>query len=291
VYQVGVVADKDQESKIEQGWESELLKGVLERDKEGNYSIKWETRIILISQLNAGGRGMELSELVNFNNRLLTFDDRTGTVFEIIQDKPAVIPLYTLKDGDGTASKGFKAEWGTVKDDVIYVGGPGREWTNSAGEIVNHDAQWVKVIDLKGHVENISWVHVYQALRVATGTEYPGYLIHESVRFHPLLRRWFFLPRRASKLAYDGAEDEKRGTNLIITTNEEFGDIKVSTVGPLIGTHGFSSFVFLPGREDELAALKSVEVVDVNETYITVFNLDGRILLPETKIGDVKFVY
>lgn len=44
-------------------------------------------------------RGMELSELVVFNGKLLTFDDRTGMVFEIINDK--AIPWLLLLDGDG----------------------------------------------------------------------------------------------------------------------------------------------------------------------------------------------
>lgn len=42
---------------------------------------------------------MELSELVTFNGRLLTFDDRTGIVFEIVNNK--AIPWVLLMDGDG----------------------------------------------------------------------------------------------------------------------------------------------------------------------------------------------
>lgn len=42
---------------------------------------------------------MELSELVTFNGHVLTFDDRTGLVFEIIGDK--VVPWTILMDGDG----------------------------------------------------------------------------------------------------------------------------------------------------------------------------------------------
>lgn len=45
------------------------------------------------------GRGMELSELVVFDGRLLTFDDRTGMVFQIINDR--AIPWLLLMDGDG----------------------------------------------------------------------------------------------------------------------------------------------------------------------------------------------
>lgn len=42
---------------------------------------------------------MELSELVVFDGKLLTFDDRTGLIFEIVNDK--AVPWLLLLDGDG----------------------------------------------------------------------------------------------------------------------------------------------------------------------------------------------
>lgn len=48
------------------------------------YSINFEPIQTLVSQHNKAGRGMELSELTIYKNRLLSFDDRTGTVFEIL---------------------------------------------------------------------------------------------------------------------------------------------------------------------------------------------------------------
>lgn len=48
---------------------------------------------------------MELSELVVFNGKLLTFDDRTGIVFEV--EKANVTPWVILQDGDGKSSKGI----------------------------------------------------------------------------------------------------------------------------------------------------------------------------------------
>ena len=36
-------------------------------------------------------------------------------------------------------------------------------------------------------------------------------------------------------------------------------------------------------------ALKSEEIEGKIATYITVFNLDGLVLYPETKIGDYKY--
>ena len=43
---------------------------------------------------------MELSELVAFNGKLYSVDDRTGVVFEITPDDK-VIPWVILQDGDG----------------------------------------------------------------------------------------------------------------------------------------------------------------------------------------------
>jgi soluble calcium-activated nucleotidase 1 len=62
------------------------------------------TTLIMIPLIS--GRGMELSELVVFNGKLLSFDDRTGFIYEITNDNQA-IPWILLTDGDGkSTSKG-----------------------------------------------------------------------------------------------------------------------------------------------------------------------------------------
>ena len=50
-------------------------------------------------------------------------------------------------------------------------------------------------------------------------------------------------------LRYNDVIDEKKGTNVMITADDDFRDIKVSKVGNLIPTHGFSSFKFIPGTK------------------------------------------
>ena len=47
---------------------------------------------------------MELSELVVFNARVFTVDDRTGIVYEVLNNK--VVPWAILSDGDGKQTKG-----------------------------------------------------------------------------------------------------------------------------------------------------------------------------------------
>ena len=76
----------------------------------------------------------------------------------------------------------------------------------------------------------------------------------------------------------------------MLSCSPGFERVVVSRAGPLSPTHGFSSFKFVPDTDDQLVlALKSEEVGGTVATYILAFTLDGRILLPETKIGEVKY--
>ncbi|ELK38016.1 Soluble calcium-activated nucleotidase 1 [Myotis davidii] len=211
---------------------------------------------------------MELSDLVVFNGKLYSVDDRTGVVYRIEGNTP--VPWVILSDGDGTVGKGFKAEWLAVKDEHLYVGGLGKEWTTTTGEVVNENPEWVKVVGFRGSVNHENWVASYNALRAAAGIHPPGYLIHESACWSDALQRWFFLPRRAS--------------------HERYRAVSVRRVGEVVPTHGFSSFKFVPNTDDQvIVALKSEEDGGKVATYIMAFTLDGRFLLPETKVGDVKY--
>ena len=63
-------------------------------------------------------------------------------------------------------------------------------------------------------------------------------------------------------------------------------------IGEVSPTHGFSSFKFVPNTHDKLiVALKSEENQGKTSSYIMAFDIDGTILLPETKIdgGDYKY--
>ena len=62
---------------------------------------------MLKTSLAQGGRAMELSELVVFNGNLLTFDDRTGAVYQI--DSKNSYPWVLLADGHGKVSKGAQS--------------------------------------------------------------------------------------------------------------------------------------------------------------------------------------
>jgi len=232
--------------------------------------------------------GMELSELIVFNGKLYALDDRTGIIYEIIGNR--VVPWVVLADGNGQVSKGFKAEWATVKDQTLYVGGLGKEFTNNKGDILNYDPQWIKTVSVTGEVQHTNWREKYLALRESIGIKYPGYMIHESCAWSSIHKKWFFLPRRSSKLSYRDDTDELMGTNLLITSDNVFKNVQVSHIGEVIPSHGFSSFKFLPGSDDGvIVAIKSEEVKGATASYITAFTVQGKILLPETKIADVKY--
>lgn len=66
--------------------------------------------------------------------------------------------------------------------------------------------------------------------------------------------------------------------------------MQIKRIGEVVPTHGYSSFKFLPGTNDRIiVALKSEEVGSKTSSYITVFNIDGKIILPEVKVADHKY--
>jgi len=128
-------------------WRSFLKRGFLYYDADkGSVDLEWESGepTEVSYSLAAGGRGMELSELVTFDGHLLTVDDRTGVIYRLSPDKGQVVPWLILADGDGQQAKGFKGEWFAVKDEHLYVGGLGKEWTTPDGEVLNFNPMHVK---------------------------------------------------------------------------------------------------------------------------------------------------
>ena len=66
--------------------------------------------------------------------------------------------------------------------------------------------------------------------------------------------------------------------------------LQVTYIGEIVPTHGFSSLKFIPDTGDMvMVALKSEEDKGVTATYVIVFTISGDILLPETKVADLKY--
>ena len=291
-----IVADLDKESRVKDDkkgrWRSILKKGELRKQKDGSFTIHWLEDQEIFTQLSEAGRGMELSALLEYHDRLYSFDDRTGLVFELVKGNKA-IPRYILMEGDGNTTKGQKTEWATVKDDSMIAGSFGKEYTNPDGSIANTNNMWVSIIHNTGEITHEDWTGRFNKLRKVAGCPYPGYMIHEAIMWSAIRRQWVILPRRVSKEPYDEKEDEKRGSNVVMLASEDFSSIEVRHITPITPTRGFSEFKFLPESNDEIiVALKSEENEEqqTQNSYITVFDLEGHILLSESVIpGNHKF--
>eukprot|EP01084_Bolivina_argentea_P231619 390551_1 len=313
-YRIQLISDLDEDSKVEGKDEykailktGELVR-TLKQQSEGRtissnkvdsyeYSIKWTEDEIITSEYSEGGRGMELSELVDFGDMLLTMDDRTGIIYSINQEKDhniTVVPKHILSEGDGSVAKGMKIEWATVKDNTLYVGSFGKEFTDSQGNVVSNSPLWVVTLDTTlGNVQRSDWQKRYEKLLLAVDVP-DGYLIHEAVNWSKYMKKWVLLPRRLSNNTYDPVTDEDMGTNKIIIASDDFEDIKVLEVGTVSPKRGFSTFKFLPGTSDQvIVAVKSEEqaVAEKQDSFLMVFDLQGNVLLDELLIepGGAKF--
>lgn len=281
---------------------STLLPGILTRDDATNrYSIKFEPHRTLVSQHNEAGRGMELSELTIYNKRLLSFDDRTGTVFEILSTPDGndsyVVPRFVITEGDGDTDKGMKWEWATIKNNELILGSMGKEFTRPDGSIENTNNLWVAVLNERGELRRDDWKGKFDFVRSLVGASPPGYIIMEAILWSDHLKKWVFLPRRISSTAYDEVADERKGSNRVVLVNDKFTDgnvveikMKSSDMDPL---HGFSTFAFVPGTQDHHAmAVRSVEEDCTGalekckqRSYIMVFDvLTGEVLMDEVQI-------
>lgn len=291
-YKLLAIADLDTNSKLiksDTKYSSYLLRGSLTLSEDHKHAeINFDSNAKEIqSQYSYGDRGMELSELVVFNGKLFTCDDRTGIVYEVDLNKNQAIPWVILPDGDGLNGKGFKCEWMTVKDKQLYVGGLGKEWTTTRGVLVNDNPQWIKIVGQLGDVTHVNWTSTYNKIREKLGYSFPGYMIFESCCWDDLSERWYWLPRRASNQSYDEELDEKRATNLLISADERLNVISSLRVGNVVPTRGYSSFKFVPNTNNQLIiALKSEEESGRTRSFVNLFDIYGNILLDDILLSD-----
>jgi len=316
VYKFATITDMDQLSRIKDEekptFRSVLLPGTLTREGSNlddcTYKIELdkENTRELISKHNEAGRGMELSELTLYANRLLAFDDRTGSVFEILNEKKGtssiVAPRYVLTEGEGDTDKGMKWEWATVKDGNLYLGSMGKEYSKPDGSIANINNLWIVIISPDGQIQRVDWSDQYNFVRKKLDCMFPGYVMHEAILWSDQLKKWVFLPRRISQEAYDENKDERKGSNKVILVDEKFKSAKIVEIAmaDLDPLHGFSTFAFVPGTGDKHAiAVRSVEedcvggddTICKQRSYVIVFDvLSGKVLMDEVQIGlEMKF--
>jgi soluble calcium-activated nucleotidase 1 len=296
-YEIAIIADMDLESRLSNdsigSFKSSLILGELVRvPGSRNYTVDWQKPKQLLGEYNEGGRGLELSELIHFDGKLLTCDDRTGIIYEVNIGKLELFPRFIVPTGNGNKTKGFKCEWMAVKDQELYVGSTGKEWTNKQGKLISYDTQWIKIIDRHGEQRAIDWREQYNALpdKIGIRGHADGYIVHEAVNWNPYSNEWAFLPRRVSHEPYDADTESNKGSNHLFTANDDFSNVNFALVGDKHIEQGFSSFKFLPHRPNEVIALKTVELADRIETYVTVIDIvANEYLMKETRIESNKY--
>jgi len=307
-FRFSAVTDLDQLSAVKDAkkplFRSYFLPGTLKKTGSSDYEISFETPREIVTGHNEAGRGAEFSELTIYNDRLLTFDDRSGDVFEILNNQDGtesfVVPRFVITEGEGDTDKGMKWEWATVKDGNLYMGSMGKEYTAPDGTVLNTNNLWIGILNSRGELRRENWVKQYSVVRKALGAESPGYIIMEAILWSQHLKKWVFLPRRISSTKYDENEDERSGGDKVVLVDEKFKSAEVVTIqmeaDPL---RGFSSFAFVPGTGDRHAiAIRSVEEDCTGDlelckqrSYFLVFDVTtGEVLSKEKKYkDDMKF--
>ncbi|EYC15020.1 hypothetical protein Y032_0038g3586 [Ancylostoma ceylanicum] len=293
-YQLLAITDMDKSTHAEQWkWRAVTRRGELTINlNRTKVEVKWKKELDqnITSGFNYKGRGMELSDISEYDGRLLSPDDKTGMLYELRGNE--AVPWIFLNSGPGNTTSGMKVEWLTIKNGFLYAGGHGCEYRDKQGEVVTEDPMWVKRISRKGVVTSLDWRRTFRRMRKIAGYGTPGYLTHEAVQWSDIQNKWFFLPRKASKTRYNETVDETMGTNLLITSP----DLKKFNVVHIGGElkhpeRGFSAFDFVPDTADRIiVALKSKELGNETASYITVFNIDGTVLLEDQRLDDeLKF--
>ena len=192
-FKFAAITDLDELSKVSDPqkleWQSFILTGSISQKVDTNqYTIQMDSSPMrtLKTKHNEGGRGAEFSELTVYDDRLLTFDDRTGDVFEVLNTADGthsyVAPRFVITEGSGDTDKGMKWEWATVKDGLLYMGSMGKPYTRPDGSIANTNNLWIVTLNQDGVLSRFDWAPVYETVRAALGAS-SGYVIHEAVRW------------------------------------------------------------------------------------------------------------
>lgn len=318
VYPFVCVADEDKHSRVFsprsgriKTWKSELKHCILSCKKGKYWSV---TRRSPQEFRNAcagddSGRGLELSELVWFDQRLLTMDDRTGVLLEFVKGLPE--PKFFLDTVHG-GSKGFKAEWAVQKGPALLIGSHGNVNLRKSlpMQLINMKTLDITVLDAEHVFSTLHDACIGDQLRLEGERDAlkGAYLTHECCAYSKRRGKFFFAPRQVAWDPYTKESAGRRGSNLLAITALDFdfsrnkvtcSDVQLLRVGKENRLRGFSALAFLPdSNENILMALKSTECEvngeEVIESFVTVFELfdddrQTRTLVEDIPLGQVKY--
>ncbi|CAB3400190.1 unnamed protein product [Caenorhabditis bovis] len=296
---IALISDMDLKTKDTNNWFSTIKYGALAFSQNRTSSfIHWLGAVNITSTININQRSMEMSDLKIFQNKLLSVDDKLGIIYWLRNG--TAIPWVIASTGDGSKSTPFKGEWMTIKNNELYLGSSGHEVVSAEGEYINDDEMFIRIISPNGGMRTENWTSRFVKLRRSIGINFPGFMIHEAVQWSDVHRKWFFLPRYASKQPFNARNFYETGSNILLSTSDCFCDFKAVEVGKNNNHRGFSAFQFVPGTRDEIiAAIKTEEVPRDQSnpfankrlaTFITVFRIDGTVLLDDIPVDqDYKY--
>jgi nucleoside diphosphate kinase len=305
---LALVADQDEAAAGAEGWTSFLRYGKLVYNGDlgaGSYSIDMPGEQPLRTKRgDKAGRGAEYSALEVFAGRLITADDRTGNLDEIVACGDgfnfrvqacvnAAGEEMSVPMGDGSKNKPLKCEWSTQKDGKMLIGSTGKERTDDDGNVVHEGEMWIKAFDPATlAMEHLDWRSVYGALRQAAVCPHgAGYMIHEGARWSDVHKQWFFMPRKLSREPYDEVKDCSKCVNLMLTCPEKPAvggdDVIMQAYLTKSDLRGCSDFLFVPGTKDtHVFMLRTEESLDnVVSTYASVIDLEANVLMEEVKVA------
>jgi soluble calcium-activated nucleotidase 1 len=106
-FRIAIISDLDADSTSHSKsntWISYFKQGSLTYNAQNKtVSVEWDIAVDnndqLQSDMSKNGRGLELSELVTFDGRLITLDDKTGLVY--VFENNVLIPWVIVVEGDG----------------------------------------------------------------------------------------------------------------------------------------------------------------------------------------------
>ena len=307
-FAVALIADQDEASAGADGFTSFLKYGKLVYDGAkgtSSYSLDLAGEQPLRTKRgDKAGRGAEYSALEVFAGRLITADDRTGALDEIVVCGDGFnFRVQALEDikgeemmmlmGDGKKNKPLKCEWSTQKDGKMLIGSTGKERTDDKGEVVHQGEMYVKAIHPTTlDIEHIDFRPIYTALRTAAECPHgAGYMIHEGARWSEVHKQWFFMPRKLSREPYDEVIDASKCVNLMLATpetpDEAASEVIMQDYLTKSDLRGCSDFLFVPGTNDTHIFLTRTEesLDNVVSTFASVIDLEANVLMKEELIA------
>ncbi|EDR21863.1 Apyrase precursor, putative [Entamoeba dispar SAW760] len=265
--------------------------GILLKEKdEWTFNESTSKGFDVVSNYLYKTRGNEMSEIIQFYDKLYVFDDKTGIGHQLDIKNKKFYARVIMADGNGTSDNAFKPEWATIVDDTLYLGSQGLDSLNIDGVIGRSNKYYVQKVQKNGVYETVDFSFVYKTIDNLLGVSSPGYTSMEAVVFSNINRKWYFAPRKISNIAYNETYDNLYASGkYVIEFDENFQNPRVFTDSQYNKSHGFSSIKLIPYQEDTILYLKTFENEDKFETFIGVMNLEGKMLMQEKSLGANKF--